>query len=115
MKNNLIFMGLLFLGISMIVSALILSKSESKQLHTITGSLNQSVNLTQLDSLHNNTSDIILPHDAAIILGYESQEKLVKDIRDGELQEIPYVLIDNQVRFSKRALEEWIYDKSLSK
>ncbi len=35
--------------------------------------------------------------------------------RDGELQDIPYVLIDNQDRFSKRALEEWIYDQSLSK
>lgn len=47
------------------------------------------------------------------MLGYE-QDALIIDIENGKLEGIPYTKVGGHYIFSKRALEEWVYNKVLN-
>lgn len=115
MKKDLIFIGMIFLGVSMIISSLILSKPQIKQEQFLNTSLNGSLYQNVSSSESNLTSgDILQPYYAGLLLGYD-QEDLIAKIIDGTLEGIPYVKIGNHYVFSKKALEEWIYNQSVKK
>ncbi len=107
MKKNVLFIGILLLGISMIISSLILSKSisEGKQLN---GSLNGTFDISNTT---NEEGDILKAYSAGVMLGYD-RDDLIKDIDSGNLQGLPFAKIGDQYVFSKKALEEWVYSKS---
>ena len=109
MRKSLLFIGMLFLGASMIISSLILSKSinENKQLN---GVLNGS--FTMRDS-YDVEKDILMPYDAGAMLGYE-QDDFIHDIKSGNLDGIPFTQVGGRYIFSKKALEEWVYSKTLN-
>lgn len=109
MKKNLLFIGILILGISMIVSSIILSKSIKKQTQ-LNGTLNGT--LTMNDS-YNIDNDILQTYDAGAMLGYNESD-LIRDIENGKLEGLPCTKIGGHYIFSKKALEEWIYNKTLN-
>lgn len=108
MKKNLLFIGMLFLGISMIISSLILSVSINQE-NQLNGILNGTFNMSEYSGIE---SDIIMPYGAGIILGYD-QDTLIQNIENGKLEGIPYTKIGDNYIFSKKALEEWVYSKTL--
>lgn len=110
MKKNLIFISIIFLGVSMIISSLILSMAikEGKQLN---GILNGSFS-TSAYSSEERDSDVLMPYDAGYMLGYD-QDALIIDIENGKLHGIPYAKLGDNYIFSKKALEDWIYSKTL--
>lgn len=116
-SNNLLFAGMIILGVSIIISSIILSNPKIEQLQNVNSVLNGSLsmNQTMTSSDSGNTSDILKSDDAAIILGYNSSQYLIRDILGGNPEGIPYVLVDKNYLFSKKALEEWVYSKSLNK
>lgn len=112
MKKDLTFISILFLGISLLISSLIISKSLSISEPTImNGSLNGSLTLNDTNSYKN--SDVLQVYDAAAMLGYNDYNVLIQDINNGKLKGIPYTVIGNHYMFSKKALEEWIYNMSI--
>lgn len=114
MKRNLIFLGIIFLGVSMIISSIIISKSfsELKNLNCkLNGSLTGSLTVSNMDSYYTK-SDVLQTYDAGIMLGYE-QDVLIQDIESGKLEGIPYTKVGDHYIFSKKALEEWVYNTVL--
>jgi len=116
-KDNFIFISsiIIIISVSMIISSVILAKaiSEQKQLYgalntTVTGSLSTA----DLSVHENDKGDIIQLYDAASMLGYNDQNQLAEDIEKGQLKGIPCTKIRNHYVFSRRALEEWLYDKA---
>ncbi|MDF2486588.1 MAG: hypothetical protein K0R46_2756 [Herbinix sp.] len=116
MKKNLLYISIIFLGISMIISAFILSRSKTEQIQSINGSLNGTFGITQSNYqvIDTYSGDIISLYTAAGILLYDNQDVLKQAIDNGNKNDIPYVSINGNYLFSKKALEEWIYNKSLS-
>lgn len=113
MKKNLLCLSIIFLGISLIISALILSRSRIEYIHTFDGNVHGSLGLLQSSTMVNEiTDDILVPNEAGSLLGYNGDD-LIRDIENGVISDIPYVYIGGEVRFSKKALEEWIYQKSI--
>lgn len=53
-----------------------------------------------------------MPYDAAAMLGF-SKDGLISQILNGNPNEIPYIDVSGTYLFSKKALEEWIYSKSI--
>ena len=112
MKKNLLYISIMFLGVSMIISSFILSMAikEGNQLYgSLNGSLSGSFSMSDSSSKDN---DILIPYDAGQMLGYD-QDALIIDIENGKLEGIPYAKFGNSYIFSKKALEEWIYSKTL--
>lgn len=121
MKKNLLTIGLIFLGISIIISACIISKPLGGLIyfnHTLAGTLDGTLSVEQPDSSNyqiniNNKSDILQTEDAGRILGYSDNEKFIRDMGSGELKGIPYTRVSGHYLFSKKALDEWIYSNSM--
>lgn len=120
MKKNLLYISIFFLGIAMIISAIILSRSRIEQIQMVSGSLNGSFGISQSSVNGSETDsdmysgDIISMYTAARILLYENPEILKNEIDNGNKNDIPYVLINGNYVFSEKALEEWIYRKAVS-
>jgi hypothetical protein len=120
MKKNLLYISIFFLGIAMIISAIILSRSRIEQFQMVSGSLNGSFGISQSSVNGSETDsdmysgDIISMYTAARILLYENPEILKNEIDNGNKNDIPYVLINGNYVFSEKALEEWIYRKAVS-
>lgn len=122
MKKNLLFIGILFLGFSMMISSIILSNS-MKTPSQLNGILNGS--LTMEDSQQYDTgmlqqygTDILQQYDAQILLGYDAntedeQRHFIKDIENGPLEGLPYTKINGRYLFSKKAMEEWLYNRTI--
>jgi len=106
MRKYLTFIGMLFLGASIIISSLILSKSinGSKQLNSI---LNGSLTMS---SSYDADRDILMPYEAGAMLGY-NQDEFIQDIENGKLKGIPCTQVGGHYIFSKKSLEEWVYSK----
>ena len=119
MRKNLVFVGMLligmlFLGASMIISSLILSESiiGNKELNgTLKGNLSGSFIMSESPNVK---SDILLPFEAGDILGYQQQEDFIQDIKNGTLEGIPFTQVEGRYIFSKKALEEWVYSKTIN-
>lgn len=105
MKRYLIFFGLLFLGISMIISSYFLSQAIKEQTQ-LNGIFNGSLSMD--DNSENN--DILRIYDVAAMFAYEDYDSLIKDIKSGRIEGIPYTKIGENYIFSKKALEEWVYN-----
>jgi hypothetical protein len=103
----------------MIISAIILSRSRIEQIQMVSGSLNGSLGISLSDINEAGaysdiySGDIISMYDAARILLYENPELLKNEIDLGNKNDVPCVLINGNYVFSEKALEEWIYQKSL--
>ena len=110
MKKNLLFIGIIFLGLSMIISSYIISKSLSKSIN-MNGILNGSLTVSDMDS-YNFESDVLQAFNAGRMLGYEA-DSFIQDINNGKLDGIPYIKLEDHYIFSKKALEEWVYNESL--
>jgi hypothetical protein len=98
----------------MIISSFIISKSLSEPTSiygNLNGSINGSITVSNTDSYYNN-SDVLQAYDAGVMLGYE-YNAFIQDINNGKLEGIPYLEIGDHYIFSKKALEEWVYKKSL--
>lgn len=116
MKKNLVSISVMFLGLSIIISSYIISKSLS-QITNMSAVLDGSLSVINSDSDYNTnavsqTSDILQAYDAGVILGYEDYV-LIQFIRDGKLNGLPYIDLGDHFIFSKKALEEWVYKNSI--
>ena len=111
MKKNLLFIGFIFLGLSFVISSYIISHSLSNTINT-NATVNGVISVSNSDSDNTDKdSDILILHDAGTMLGYASDE-LIQMIKDGKLEGIPYVDLGDHYIFSKKALEEWVYNNS---
>ncbi len=99
----------------MIISSIFLSNS-MRTLSQMNGILNGS--LTMGNSYEGIKSDILQQYDAQTLLGYDSDtdgglKHFIRDIENGTLEGLPYIKINGNYLFSKKALEEWLYHRSL--
>lgn len=108
MKKNLLYICIVFLGFSMIISSIILS-SAIKEGNQLYGSLSGSFSMS---GYSREESDVLIPYSAGQMLGYD-QDALIFDIENGKLEGIPYTIVGDNYIFSKKALEDWIYSKTL--
>lgn len=108
MKKNLLYISIVFLGVSMIISSIILSRA-IKEGNQLNGSLSGSFSM--IDNSRKE-SDVLMPYDAGVMLGYD-QDALIIDIENGKLEGIPFAKFGDNYIFSKKALEDWIYNKTL--
>lgn len=112
MNKNLLFIGTLFLGASLIASSLIMSKSIDGNKQLI-GNLNGLFTLD--DSYDNNANkDILMVYDAAAMFGYQ-EENFIRDIENDRLEGLPFTQIGGRYIFSRKSLEEWLYNRTLMK
>lgn len=115
MKRNLCFYSVIFLGVSMIISSYIISRSLNELANKndiLNASLTGSLSVSNMES-YKNVSDVLQTYDAGIMLGYE-QDNLIQDIKSGKLEGIPYIEVGDHYIFSKKALEEWVYNRALN-
>jgi len=108
-KKNLLFIGFIFLGLSFVISSYIISHSLSNTINT-NAAVNGVISVSNSDNTDKN-SDVLMPYDAGAMLGYQSDE-FIQMIKDGKLEGIPYVDLGDHYIFSKKALEEWVYNNS---
>lgn len=111
MNKNFLFISIIFLGLAMLISSFIISKSLSINEPTImNGNLNGSLTLNDTNSY--SRSDVLQASEAGAILGYD-YNVFIQDIDNGKLKGIPYIEIGGHYVFSKKALEEWVYNMSI--
>jgi|GEM_PF-6583577 hypothetical protein len=125
MKNNHYILGaIIFLGISLIVSANIIARAISNNTFlngNLNGDLNGTFTMQSSSDTNNNTdnnmdvnnSDVINPEEAGKLLGYVDTVHFINDIKSGKLHGIPYLYLYDQYIFSKKAIEEWIYKQAV--
>ncbi len=119
MKKDTLFYGMIFLGIALIVSSLILSGAirQGNQLYgDLTGNLSGSFTSTSADAIYTENinginKDILIAAEAGALLGYQ-REDLINAIIKDELEGIPYTKLGSEYIFSRKALEEWVYKSS---
>ncbi len=119
MKKDTLFYGMIFLGIALIVSSFILSNAirQGNQLYgNLTGNLSGSFTSTSADVIYTGNknytnNDILITYDAGILLGYQ-RDDFIRAIISGELEGIPYTKLGSEYIFSRKALEEWVYNKT---
>jgi hypothetical protein len=120
MKKDVVLIGIICLGVSMIICSLILSKAIKEQRQSygtlnnqLSGSIEGRLYLEEDDSANQMIieSDILVPYQVGELLGYSDYNLLIIDIEDGKLEGIPYTRIRSNYVFSKKALEDWIYSK----
>lgn len=130
MKNNHYILGaIIFLGISLIVSANIIAGAISNNTFlngNLNGNLNGTFTMQNSSDMDNNTdknidgnnsdvnnSDVINPEEAGKLLGYVDTVHFTNDIKSEKLHGIPYLYLYDQYIFSKKAIEDWIYKQAV--
>lgn len=113
-KSLLIFSGLVILGISLIISTLILSNSLSSQNHIINGSfgVNQSVTSSDSGARYNEYMAI---GEVSSLLGYDNIETFTEDVLDDKLGDLPYINVEGKLIFSRTAFDEWLVNTARQK
>lgn len=124
-SKNRISVGLIILGAAIVISALILANSLKKEAFLngeLSGSLQGSFVLQEdkpdeeINSSNDIDTKVILSIDeVSIMLGYVNKGDLIKDITSNKLEKFPYLLIGGRFVFNKKSVEEWVYEKSLSR
>ena len=108
----MLYISIILLGISFMISSLIIARSLDKLVNkNFFSTINGSLNVSNSDYNNKIESDVLLIYDAEIMLGYEPNT-LRQDIQKGKLEGIPYTKVGTQYLFSKKALEEWVYNRS---
>lgn len=108
MKKDLLCISIVFLALSMIISAYIISKSLSEETY-MNGNLSGALTVMS-DDTNFITSDVLNEEAARAMFGY-AYDYLIQMIRDGNLEHIPYIEFGDNYIFSKKALEEWVYSR----
>lgn len=94
----------------MIISSLILANSIKEQTQ-VRGTFDGSLHMNDLSTPDSYSGDILMPYEAGAMLGYDDFNALLQDITAGKIEGIPYTIIANNYVFSKKALEEWLYNR----
>ena len=108
-KDKLLPASIVFLGISLIISAKIISNG--LEINGRFAGEGVSIGLNNINNTMNadNSKDILTISEAADYLGI-SEDKLNKIINgsDGNKTGIPHTTIGNEYLFSRKALNEWV-------
>jgi hypothetical protein len=98
------------LGISIIISALILGnslKSLTNQDNIINGSLGVNGSLMVSQGV-NSESEYMAIGEVSSLLGYDSIGVFKKDVLNNKIGYLPYVSINGELIFSRTAFEDWL-------
>ncbi|MBM7667045.1 hypothetical protein JOC25_003572 [Solibacillus kalamii] len=107
MKQSTYLMGAVLLGLSVVISAFILSNSTNIpnsdiDSQNVSSSIPDLMTITQLADylqISEQSIEIIISNDASLREGLSSYDTY---------QFIPYVLLDNQKRFMKTEIDAWL-------
>lgn len=111
-KNNNLLIGAIIISIALIICASIL-----KDAYVNKGIPSQSSPYINLDitGLKEALSDrdTLIGHDVAVYLGIDYDD-LKQMLYQDKLKDIPYIRIKGEFIFSKKALDEWLYNAAKS-
>lgn len=107
MKNNIwIFCGLVFLGLSMMISAYMMSNNDS-DVQQVNGSLTLYEAYNESDD-----TDYLAIGEIAGLLGYDDIDTFKNDVLADNIPRLPYIKLNDHLIFSRTAFNEWLISEA---